>query len=77
MALNSWLETTMLDPKKPPIVPIEYAGKWIAWDFERTKIIASGRTYAETNRAAKATGENRPILAKAPDARVRFIGGHR
>jgi hypothetical protein len=62
---------------EPPIVPIEYAGKWIAWDFNETRIIASGRSYEETLRAAKATGEPRPILAKAPDRRVRFIGGHR
>ena len=62
-------------PKEPTIVPIEYAGKWIAWEFERTKIIASGRTIAETIWAADATGEKRPILEKTPDARVRFLGG--
>jgi hypothetical protein len=67
----------MSTSKLPPIVPIEYAGKWIAWDFAETKIIASGRSYEETLKAAEATGEKRPILAKAPDARVRFIGGHR
>jgi len=61
----------------PPIVPIEYAGKWIAWDFNETKIIASGRSYEDTRKAAEATGEKRPVLAKAPDAKVRFIGGHR
>jgi hypothetical protein len=60
----------------PPIVPKKYAGKWIAWDFHETKIIASGRTYAETRQAAEATGETRPVLVKTPDARVRFIGGH-
>jgi len=63
--------------QSPPIVPIEYAGKWIAWDFDETKIIASGRSYRETLDAALATGEPRPVLEKTPDARVRFIGGHR
>ena len=63
--------------QSPPIVPKEYAGKWIAWDFHETRIIASGRTYAETKKAAEATGEERPVLEKVPDARVRFIGGHR
>ena len=61
----------------PPVVPIEYAGKWIAWDFKETKIIATGRSYEETLQAAEATGETRPILDKAPDARVRFMGGPR
>jgi hypothetical protein len=60
----------------PPIVPKKYAGKWIAYDFAETKIIASGRSYEETLKAAKATGEARPVLVKTPDARVRFIGGH-
>lgn len=67
----------MSTDQSPPIVPIEYAGKWIAWDFDETKIIASGRSYEETKKAAEATGEDRPVLVKAPDARVRFIGGHR
>lgn len=60
---------------EPPSVPKEYSGKWIAWNFERTKIIASGRTWLETKRAAEATGEKRPILAKAPRYEVRFVGG--
>ena len=61
----------------PPIVEIDYAGKWIAWDFDETKIIASGQSYRETKQAAQAAGEQRPILVKVPDATVRFIGGHR
>jgi hypothetical protein len=61
----------------PPIVPMEFAGKWIAWDFSLSRIIASGHSYEETIQQALATGEKRPVLEKAPDARVRFIGGHR
>jgi hypothetical protein len=55
---------------------MEYAGKWIAWNFEETKIIASGISYGETKQAAQAAGEERPVLVKAPDADVRFLGGH-
>jgi hypothetical protein len=60
-----------------PRVPKEYAGKWIAWDFQRTRIVASGSTFAEATRAAEAAGEFNPILAKAPRANVRFLGGKR
>lgn len=60
-----------------PTVPREFSGKWIAWDFERTKILASGFTLAETKRAAEAAGESRPILAKVPRADSSFIGGRR
>ena len=60
-----------------PIVPIELSGQWIAWDFDETKVIASGTSYAEVKRTALATGEPRPVLVKAPQASTRFIGGHR
>ena len=49
-----------------PVVPLEHSGKWIAWNFERTKILASARILAEAKRAAEATGKKRPILAKVP-----------
>lgn len=68
---------SMTKPRKTPTVPIEFAGKWIAWNFDETRIIASGRTYQDTLQQALATGEAKPILEKAPDARVRFIGGLR
>ena len=66
-----------MDTHQPPTVSIEYCGKWIAWDFDETKIIASGPSYAETKKAAQARGEERPVLVKAPQADARFIGGHR
>lgn len=59
----------------PPIVPRQYAGQWIAWDRRQTKIVASGRSLAEAIRRAAAAGESDPVLAKAPKANVRFVGG--
>jgi hypothetical protein len=67
----------MIQSHQPPAVPIDYSGKWIAWDFDETRIVATGSTYFETKHAAQATGEDRPVLVKAPQADVRFIGGHR
>ena len=57
------------------VVPIEYAGQWIAWDQTGTRIVASGRTIEEALRAAEAAGEKEPVLAKAPKAGVHFVGG--
>ena len=68
-------DAEMCSNQLPPIVPKKYAGKWIAYDFAETNIIASGRSYDETLTAAKATGEARPVLVKTPDAKVRFMGG--
>ncbi len=57
------------------MVPIRYAGLWVAWDRRQTKIIASGRTLAEAKARADAAGEPDPVLAKAPKADARFVGG--
>jgi hypothetical protein len=60
--------------KEPPIVPIKYAGQWIAWNGQQTRIIASGSTWQEARQAAIAAGEPDPVLDKVPRARVRFVG---
>ena len=57
-----------------PTVPIEYAGKWIAWDHTMTEIIASANSLAAVMEAAKKTGELDPILDKVPPANVHLIG---
>jgi hypothetical protein len=58
-------------------VPKKFAGLWIALNRTRTAIIASGRTLDDARRAAEAAGESAPVLAKAPRANVRFLGGVR
>jgi hypothetical protein len=60
---------------KHPTVPIEYAGKWIAWDHAMTRIVASAASLAEVMEAAKRVGESDPVLDKVPAANVRLIGG--
>jgi hypothetical protein len=60
-----------------PIVPREFAGLWIAWNKDHTKIVASGPSLEEARQAASAAGEESPIFAKAPHADVRFLGGVR
>ncbi len=61
----------------PPLVPLEYCGKWIAWDYDRTKIVGSGQTLSEARDAANKVGEARPFLTKAPHPTTRFAGGTR
>jgi Family of unknown function (DUF5678) len=63
-----------LQPTAPAmVVPIEYAGLWIAWNMAGTRIVASGRTVEEAVRAAEATGEE-VIFCKVPKANVRYLG---
>jgi hypothetical protein len=57
-----------------PTVPREYAGKWIAWDHEMTRIVASGKSIDEVLEAAAKAGEPDPVLDKVPPADVHLIG---
>ena len=66
-----------IEPVQPPSVPAEYCGRWIAWNHDRTRIVASGTTLIEAREAARQAGETRPFLTKAPEAHVRFVGGRR
>jgi hypothetical protein len=59
---------------EPPTVPADYAGKWLAFDHEETRILAARRTFAEAKAAAEEIGEVDPVLVKAPHSQVRFVG---
>jgi hypothetical protein len=59
------------------MVPIIYAGLWIVWSQQGTRIEASGHTLQQAALAAAASGETLPIFAKAPKAGVRFAGHQR
>ena len=62
-------------PKKPPAtVPTKYAGKWIAWNDDQSKILGSGRTLHDARKAVKTKDGKQPIFAKVPQEDVRFIG---
>jgi hypothetical protein len=57
-----------------PVVPLEYAGLWIAWDRGHTRIVASGLSFNAAYQAAIAAGEPEPILGKAPQAEIWLVG---
>ena len=60
-----------------PVVPREYGGKWIAWNYDGTRIIASGNDLKSAEAEARKLGENRPRLERVPRADVRIVGGIR
>ena len=57
-----------------PVVPIELGGKWIAWTFDGTRIVAHGDTLDECEQAADKAGETNPRFEKTPRPGVRIIG---
>ena len=58
------MEEQILESPPPP--PIEYAGKWIAYNSARTEIIASGSTWDEVREAADELGEHNPLCLRVP-----------
>ena len=59
-------------PDRPPPVPLEYAGQWIAWNEDCTEIVAHGSDFTEVHDQAVQRGCARPVLHKIP--RGRLIG---
>jgi hypothetical protein len=49
-----------------PRVPREYAGRWVAWDRDQTRIVASGDSFDEAKIAASAAGESSVLMARVP-----------
>jgi hypothetical protein len=64
-------------PHEPPVIAKAYAGQWIAWNRERTAIVASGPSLREVAEAARAAGEREPGLEWVPPANRRIIGERR
>lgn len=59
-------------PDRAPPIPLEYQGKWLAWNEECTEIVAHGRSFNEVHDEAVRRGCARPVLHKIP--RGPFIG---
>ena len=59
--------------KEPEIVPLEYAGKWLAWSQDASRIVAAGDTLDEARVAAERAGCMELVYEWVPPADERFI----
>jgi hypothetical protein len=48
----------------PMPAPLEYSGKWVAWNQERTEIVARGDRFSDVLEAATAAGYSDAIFQK-------------
>ncbi len=62
------------DRRSQPRVPSELSGKWVAWDRDETRIVASGDTFDEAKQSAAAAGQSAVLMARVP-AQPRFRFG--
>jgi hypothetical protein len=60
---------------EPETVGEQYGGRWIAWDGENLRIIASGATAEQAKQDALAAGVNDPTLEFVPPSDAAFAGG--
>lgn len=65
---------TMNDPLHPMPAPIEYAGQWVAWNKNRTQIVAHGANLRTAHQAAVAAGYPNALLQKVRRPNTIFIG---
>jgi hypothetical protein len=60
-------------PDRGEPLPKEFAGQWVAWSENRSKILSHGTDMGVVRDKAIASGCERPILQKIP--RGPFVGG--
>ena len=66
-------EFTNRFPERVRPIPAEYAGQWVAWNDDRSKIVAHGSKLKEVRQTAAELGCKRPVFHKVPHGP--FVGG--
>ena len=55
-----------IDEYQTPIVPLKYAGQWVAWTKDLKRIVAHGMTLEATAQVAQQAGERDIVFEKVP-----------
>jgi hypothetical protein len=63
-----------MDIRRLRPAPVEYAGEWVAWNRERSRVIAHGKNVATVRAAAVAAGHANAVLQKVRRPDTFFIG---
>jgi hypothetical protein len=59
---------------RPQPAPSEFAGQWIAWNAERTEVVAHGIDFKNVFDAARHAGYSDPVMESVRPNDVYFIG---
>jgi len=68
------MDDKQLQSDDRPVVPLELAGKWVAWSLDGSRIIAHGETLDACEEAANRAGETELRFEKVPRADRPHIG---
>lgn len=58
---------------RPEPAPLEFAGQWVAWSKDRSKIVAHGAKFDAVREAALAAGCSDPLMQRVLG--TSFVGG--
>ena len=68
------MPTKPVDPQITQPVPVEYAGKWVAWLADHSQIVAHSESVRELWQIVHDRRIADPVFEKIPRADVRFVG---
>ena len=68
------MPTKPIDSQSTTSVPVEYAGKWVAWNSDHSRIVAHSDSVQHLWQVVQADRIPDPIFEKVPRADVRFVG---
>jgi hypothetical protein len=68
------MPTKSFDPRSTTVVPVEYAGKWVAWSADHSQIVAHSDNLRSLWQLVRDQKIENPIFEKVPRADVRFVG---
>ena len=63
-----------LTSRTPTAVPLELAGKWVAWTADHARIVAHSDTMQDLWQQVRHQSVADPIFEKIPRSDVRFVG---
>ncbi len=68
------MPTRPLNPNATKPVPVVFAGQWVAWTSDHSRIVAHCESMQELWRIVNDRQITDPIFEKVPRSNVRFVG---
>lgn len=68
------MPTKSIDPQGTKSVPVEFAGKWVAWNADHSQIVADSDSLNELWRIVHDREILDPVFEKVFRSDVRFVG---
>lgn len=68
------MPTRSVSTQSSKTVPIEFSGKWVAWNSDHSRIVAHAKSLQEIWELVRESKVEDPVFEKVPRADVRFVG---